>query len=141
MRALFAFLAFSLLAGTLPQAQARQASFQVGATVVSGRDAGPILQALPRPQGSLAMATTAAGTHHAFPGPLQAAGDFYRQQMPQAGFSLVSERDSAPAGRMQQVWNDGNTRVIVDLHAATGSMPATRISLQAGAAAPRLAAR
>lgn len=141
MRALIALLAFAVLAGTLPQAQARDASFRVGATVVSGHDAGPILHVLPRPQGSLAMATTAAGTHHAFPGPLQAAGDFYRQAMPQAGFTLVSEHGVADAGRMQQVWNDGSSQVVVDLQAAMGSMPATRISLQASDAGPRLAAR
>lgn len=140
MRALFAFLALTILAGALPQAQARDASFQVGATVVSGHDAGPILQVLPRPQGSLAMATSAAGTHHAFPGPLQAAGDFYRQAMPGAGFTLVSERGAADAGRMLQVWHDGSSQVVVELQAALGSMPATRISLQASVAAPQLAA-
>lgn len=141
MRALIALFAFVVLAGMQPQVQARDASFRVGATVVSGRDAGPILHVLPRPQGSLAMATTAAGAHHAFPGPLQAAGDFYRQAMPQAGFNLVSEHGAADAGRMQQVWNDGDSQVVVDLHAALGSTPATRISLQASASGPRLAAR
>jgi hypothetical protein len=140
MRTFIALLAFAALAGTLPQAQARDASFRVGATVVSSHDADPILHLLPRPQGSLAMATTAAGAHHAFPGLLQAAGDFYRQAMPQAGFNLVSEHGAADAGRMQQVWNDGSRQVVVDLHAAMGSMPATRISLQARAAGPRLAA-
>lgn len=141
MRALVTFLVFAVLAGALPQAQARDASFRVGATVVSGHDADPILHVLPRPQGSLAMATTAAGAHHAFPGPLQAVGDFYRQAMPEAGFTLVSERGAADAGRMQQVWNDGSSQVVVDLQAAMGSMPATRISLQASAAGPRMAAR
>jgi len=141
MRMLLVVLALAALAGTLPQAQARDASFRVGATVVSGHDAGPTLQLLPRPQGSQAMATTAAGAHHAFPGPLQAAGDFYRQAMPRAGFALVSEHGAADAGRMQQVWNDGSSQVVVDLQAAMGSMPATRISLQASATGPRLAAR
>jgi hypothetical protein len=141
MKSLFAFLLFAILAGTLPQANARDASFQVGATVVSGHHAHPILQVLPRPQGSQAMATSAAGAHHAFPGPLQAAGDFYRQAMPRAGFDLVSEQGAADTGRVQQVWNDGSVQVVVDLRAALGSISATRISLQAGAAGPHLAAR
>jgi hypothetical protein len=141
MRVSIAFLALAVLAGTLPQAQAREASFRVGATVVSGHDAGPLLRALPRPQGSQAMATTAAGAHHAFPGPLPVAGDFYRQAMPTAGFSLVSEHGAHDTGRMQQVWNDGSSQVVIDLQAAIGSMSATRISLQASAAGPRLAAR
>jgi hypothetical protein len=139
MRTLIVFLVFAFLAAALPQAQAREASFRVGATVVSGRDAGPVLQALPRPQGSQAMATTAAGAHHAFPGPLQAAGDFYRQAMPHAGYRLLSEQGAA--GHVQQVWHDGSRRVVVELDAALGSLPATRIRLQASAADPRLAAR
>lgn len=141
MRTLIALFAFAVLAGTLPQAQAGDASFRVGASVVSGHDAGPLLHVLPRPQGSQAMATTAAGAHHAFPGPLQAAGDFYRQAMPQAGFDLVSEHGAADSGRVHQVWNDGSSQVVIDLQAAMGSMSATRISLQAGATGPRFAAR
>lgn len=141
MRVLIAILAFAALAGTLPQAQARDASFQVGATVVSGLGADPILQALPRPQGSRAMATSAAGAHHAFPGTLRAAGDFYRQAMPEAGYLLVTERDATDSGRLQQVWSDGSRQVVVDLQAALGTAPATRISLQASATAAQLASR
>lgn len=140
MRILLAFLVLAVLAGALPRAEAREASFRVGATVVSGHDAGPILQVLPRPQGSQAMATSAAGSHHAFPGSLQAAGDFYRQAMPRTGFTLVSEHGVAASGRMQQVWSDGDSQVVVQLQAALGSLPATRISLQASAAGRRLAA-
>lgn len=141
MRVLIAILAFAALAGTLPQAQARDASFQVGATVVSGHDAGPILQGLPRPPGSQAFAASAAGAHHAFPGTVHAAGDFYLQAMPRAGFTLVSAHGAIDSGRMQQVWNDGSSQVVVELQAALGSLPATRISLQASAAGRRLAAR
>lgn len=139
MRVFATLLALAILAVPLPQAQAGEASFRVGATVVSGHGTGRMLEALPRPQGSRAMATSAAGAHHAFPGPLQAAGDFYRQAMPQAGFDLVAEHGTSGAGRMQQVWNDGSRQVVVRLHAVLGSMPATRISLQASTTGPRLA--
>ena len=133
LKLLFAIL---LLA---PLAEARSASFSIGATVVSGRGDSAHLDPLPLPQGSQAMRTDAAGRHHAYAGSLDEASDFYRQAMPADGYRLLSER--LETSMRQQVWDNGVARVVVQLQAALGSAPMTRISLQAGKASPLLAAR
>lgn len=122
-----------LVAGLLsaPRAQAQEASFRVGAQVVSSRAAAPLLQSLPRPAASLPMATTAPGAHHVFPGTLAEAAMFYRQAMPAAGYALLSEQ-AAGGTALRQIWSDGERRVVVALEGAIGSVPATRIALQAG---------
>ena len=122
-----------------PLAEARSASFGIGATVVSGRGDSSRLDPLPLPQGSQAMRTDAAGRHHAYAGSLDQATEFYRQAMPAGGYRLLSERHDASL--RQQVWDNGVARVMVQLQAALGTAPMTRISLQAGKASPLLTAR
>ena len=135
-------IALPLLLATLllaPLGEARSASFGIGATVVSGRADSARLDPLPMPQGSQAMRTNAAGRHHAYAGSLDEAAAFYRQAMPADGYRLLSEQRDASL--TQQVWDNGVARVMVQLQAALGSAPMTRISLQAGTTAPLLAAR
>lgn len=123
-----------LVAGLLsaPQARAQQASFRVGAQVVSSRAAAPLLQSLPRPPDSRPMATAAPGTHHVFPGTVAEAAVFYRQAMPAVGFALLSSEQDAGGTALRQLWSDGERRVVVALEGALGAVPATRIGLQAG---------
>ena len=85
------------------------------------------------------MRTDAAGRHHAYAGSLDQATEFYRQAMPAGGYRLLSERHDASL--RQQVWDNGVARVMVQLQAALGTAPMTRISLQAGKASPLLTAR
>lgn len=127
--ALFVLLVAGLQSA--PPAQAQQARFRVGAQVVSSRAAAPLLQSLPRPPDSLPMATAAPGTHHVFPGTVAEAAVFYRHAMPAAGFVLLSEQDAGGTA-LRQLWSDGERRVVVALEGALGSVPATRIGLQAG---------
>lgn len=130
-----------LLLATLllaPLAEARGASFGIGVTVVSASGDSARLDPLPMPTGSQAMRTDAAGRHQAYAGSLDAASDFYRQAMPAEGYRLLSERHDA--GLQQQVWDNGEARVMVQLQAALGTAPMTRISLQASKSAPLLAA-
>lgn len=137
MRAIALLLITILL--LVPLAEARSASFGIGATVVSGRDDSAHLDPLPLPQGSQAMRTDAAGRHHTYAGSLDDASEFYRQAMSAGGYQLLSERHDASL--QQQVWDNGVSRVMVQLQAALGTAPMTRISLQAGKAPPLLAAR
>ena len=135
-------IALSLLFASLllaPLAEARSASLGIGATVVSAAGDSARLDQLPMPHGSQAMRTDAAGRHNAYAGSLEDASEFYRQAMPADGYRLLSERHGA--GLAQQIWDNGVARVMVQLQAALGTAPMTRISLQAGNATPLLAAR
>lgn len=138
MRATALKLLFAVLL-LAPLAEARSASFGIGATVVSGRGDSAHLDPLPLPQGSQAMRTDAAGRHHAYAGSLDMASEFYRQAMAADGYRLLSERQDGSL--QQQVWDNGVARVVVQLQAALGTAPMTRISLQAGNTSSLLATR
>lgn len=124
------------IAITLASLSAHAASygqFSVGVQVVSSAPADrTLLASVPTPANAAVMQVSRSARHHAFPGSVAQAAEFFRTALPTSGWHLVQLGGDGEQAQ-QQVWESRQGRVVVRLQAALGSTAATRISLSASA--------
>lgn len=136
MRASTVIAICALLLGFGPQPAAAGTSgqFSVGVQVVASRPADrSLLASVPLPADAELIGANATSRHHAYAGALAQAAAFYREHLGAAGWRLVQWRGDGEHV-LEQLWEGRDGRLLLRLQAALGTVPATRISLSAGAA-------
>ena len=128
-------LAVALALSPLSTQAAGHGQFSVAVTVVSSAPADrAVLASVPAPATAALIQASRTARHHAFPGTLAQAADFFRATLPGNGWHLVQLGGDSEQAQLQ-VWESDQGRVLVRLQAALGNTSATRISLSASAKA------
>ena len=128
-------LAATLTLASLSVNAASHGQFSVGVQVVSSAPADrALLASVPAPATAALIQASRTARHHAFPGTLAQAADFFRATLPGNGWHLVQLGGDSEQAQLQ-VWESDQGRVLVRLQAALGNTSATRISLSASASA------
>jgi len=94
-----------------------------------------LLASLPVPAAAQALVLEGEGRAYSYPDSVTQAAAFFGSELPLRGYRLVSR--SGDGQTVRETWQGEEARVVLHMQQALGSVPATRIRIQASASATR----
>lgn len=92
-----------------------------------------LLASFPVPATALALAAGGDGRTYAYPDNVSQAAAFFGSELPLRGYRLISRTGDGKTVR--ETWQGDDSRVVLHMQQALGTIPATRIRILASASA------